>query len=299
VGLIAAAAIGEIAVRASGMVDFPIYEVEDAIGYLPRPAQHGCLLRRRCWVFNDLSMGTGVAWNPAGHLNLTLIGNSIVMGGNPYDQSQKLGPLLQQRLGERYAVWPIAAGGWTNVNESVYLMQHPQIARHTDVFIWEFMSGGLSQLSPWRGEYVFPSTRPICALCYVLRRYALGPALKLDPGELPPQGGTSAANLAAFEAQLALMADGDGGQRQGILFLYPGKSELQQARAGREWLPERAQVEALSRRYSLQIIDVARDPRWSENLYREDWHPNVQGNVVLADILSDALKQRLPPATSR
>jgi hypothetical protein len=275
----------ESSLRLVGAVDFPIYDVDDAIGYIPKPNQHGCFLNRRCWIFNDHSMGTAATWDPTLHPSVLLIGNSIVMGGNPYDQPQKLGPLVQRELGPDYSVWPIAAGGWTNLNESEYLARHPEVLRPDTFFVWEFMAGGLSQLSQWRGQYVFPSGHPICALWYVFRRYALGRIFNLDPDELPPRGAPASGNLARFEQQLAQMSSVSGRKNPGILLLYPGKEQLRLARAGQEWLPERQALEALSRSYGLRIVDVSRNPEWTEALYREDWHPTARGNSVLAHII--------------
>ena len=104
IGLLATLMIGEAAVREAGMVDFPNYAVDAEIGYIPRPNQHGCFLNRLCRVLNDRSMGTAAAWNPGPHPNVLLIGNSIVMGGDHYDQHDRLGPLVQQKVGPDYSV---------------------------------------------------------------------------------------------------------------------------------------------------------------------------------------------------
>src|ERR1035438_8247662 len=82
----------ELAVRLSGVVDFPTYLTDSEIGYLPRPNQSGSFLHINDWVFNDRSMGTAAAWDSSKRPNLLLIGNSVVMGGNPYAQKDKLGP---------------------------------------------------------------------------------------------------------------------------------------------------------------------------------------------------------------
>jgi hypothetical protein len=50
-----------------------------------------------------------------------LIGNGIVFDGNAFTHEDKLGSLLEKNLGGRYAVWSVAGGGWTNVNEMAYL----------------------------------------------------------------------------------------------------------------------------------------------------------------------------------
>jgi hypothetical protein len=178
----------EVAVRLSGAVDFPLYSVDSEIGYEVQPNQHGAFLGSYHWVFNDRGMGVSQNWSATGKLNLLLIGNSIVMGGNPYDQSEKLGPLLQKRLGERAMVWPAAVGGWTNVNETAYLQRNPDVVKAANFFIWEYMSGGFSQLSPHRGEYIWPTQKPTCATCYVVRRYVLPRFINFEMSELPPKG---------------------------------------------------------------------------------------------------------------
>jgi hypothetical protein len=290
-GLLMTVLIGEIAVRIVGLVDFPTYAVvDDQIGYIPRPTQKGCFLIDHCWAFNDLSMDTAVAWNPERHPNVLLIGNSVVMGGNPYDQRDKLPALLQQKLGTDYSLWPIAVGGWTNVNELVYLQRHTEVLAHAKFFVWEFMSGGLSQASPWLGEYVFPTTRPICALCYVIRRYLLPRFVTLNMDSLPPQGTINPASLAKFEETLAEISRIEGRKQPGILFLYPNNAELQTARHGREWLTERAELERLSRQYDLKLLDLSTYPEWTPLQYRDGTHPTVQGNMVLAAILSAAIR---------
>jgi len=293
IGLCATLVFGEAAVREAGLVDFPIYAVDNEIGYIPKPNQHGCFLNSRCWVFNDRSMGTATAWNPRLHPNVLLIGNSIVMGGSPYDQHDKLGELVQQKLGAAYSIWPIAAGGWSNVNEAVYLERHPEVLQETQFFVWEFMTGGVSQLSTWAGEYVWPQERPHWALWYALRRYALPRLFNFNMNELPPQGALNPVNLAKFEATLAKISQATGRMQPGILFLYPSKAQLQTARQGREWLPERQELQRLSHRYGLKLLDVSTYPEWTEAQYREGTHPTVAGNRVLAEILSAAIKDCL------
>ena len=84
-------------------------------------------------------------------MNIMVIGNSIVMGGNPLDQKDKLIPQIEKNLGSKYAVWPVGIGGWTTVNEMAYLARNPDVVKSTNFFIWEYMPGGLSGLSEWRG----------------------------------------------------------------------------------------------------------------------------------------------------
>jgi hypothetical protein len=153
VAVLALGIAAEILLRLVGAVDFPVYYVDDGIGYAIQPNQAGAFFRTHSWVFNDRSMGTAAMWDPTKRPNLLLIGNSIVMGGNPYQQPEKLGPLVQSELGDRVAVWPIAVGGWTEVNETVYLERNPDVASSAEFFVWIVLRGGLSQLSQWRGDY--------------------------------------------------------------------------------------------------------------------------------------------------
>ncbi|WP_342617493.1 hypothetical protein [Rhodoferax sp. GW822-FHT02A01] len=285
--------VAEGAVRLSGAVDFPIYSVDNEIGYLPAPNQSGKFLNRNSWVFNDRSMGTELAWSPAKKRNLLLIGNSIVMGGNPYDQADKLGPLLQVKLGDKVTVWPIAAGAWTNVNQSVYLRRNPDVLRAADFFVWEYMNGGFSQLSPDRGQYVFPSERPLLATWYVLRRYVLPRFIAFNMNELPPTGQSQQENVEQFERLVAEMSARKGNKVPGVLFMYPGKEEYIAMQKGTDYAPDRKELERIAATYGLKMIDVAKRPEWNVGLYREGTHPTVAGNKVLAEILATTIQEAL------
>jgi hypothetical protein len=153
--------LAEVAARVSGIADFPVYALDPQVGYIVRPNQSGKFLDKNAWVFNNRSMPTERVWGveSGGKPNVMLIGNSVVMGGNPLDQKDKLGPLFTADMGSAYSVWPIGIGGWTTVNEMAYLDRNPDVVNATHYFVWEYMRGGLSQMSAWRGEYVFPTQR--------------------------------------------------------------------------------------------------------------------------------------------
>jgi len=294
-GLIVIALIlgAELVARLSGIIDFPLYHVDDEIGYIPQPSQAGKFLHEDSWAFNDHSMGTVTPWTPVPP-GILLIGNSIVMGGNPYDQKQKLGPLLQQQMGDAYTVWPIAAGGWTNVNEMAYLKRNPEVALHPRFFVWEFMSGGLSGLSVWHGDLTWPRAHPTWASWYLFRRYVWPRLYHGLPSELPPVGAPNPAYLAQFKASVLALAQATSDGHSGLVFLYPNKSQYLSARRGEEWLPERSEIRNIAEKAGLDEIDIARQPEWNESLYRPDGvHPTVAGNQALAHILAVAVKQRI------
>ncbi len=281
-------AIGlEVGVRAAGYVDFPLYDLSDDIKYIPRAQQAGKFENLNDWYFNDKNMPVQDAWNPSGATNVLLIGNSIVMGGNPYKQADKLVSQVQDRLGAGKKVWPIAAGGWSQPNEIAYLRRHPELAEKTDYVAWEYMVGGLSFVSLWRGDYVFPTQKPVCAACYVFRRYVLPRYL---PGvlqsELPPMGVPEDVNLHEFDRELTALLKTANPARPGFLWLFPDMKQFQAARRGENWLPERPKIEDLAKRHGLRIVDVASNSEWREDFYRDGVHPNLEGNKVLGSILA-------------
>jgi len=283
----------EVGVRLSGIADFPIYSSDDQIGYCLRPNQSGKFLNRNHWFVNDRGMATAAPWNPAGHRNILILGNSIVYGGNPYDQKDKLAPTMQRELAAGDILWPIAAGGWTNVNEVAYLERNPDVVQSANFFVWEYMVGGLGGLARWHNEYGFPRTHPLWATGFVCRRYVLPQFINIDMNELPPTGAPMASNSQRFEAAIGKLNTAIGSTTPGILFLFPGEGQFLAARRGEEWLPERAEVERIARRYGLKLVDVSRSPEWHEGLYRDGTHPTVEGNKVLARILTSAIKQVL------
>ena len=283
----------EASVRLSGITDFPIYTWDTVIGYIPSANQRGSFLNKNSWAFNDRHMGTEKNWSPTEKSNLLLIGNSIVMGGNPYNQPDKLGPQLQSALGSQVNIWPIAAGGWTNVNETVYLERNPDIVSASNFFVWEYMHAGLSQLSVNRGEYVFPNEKPTFATWYVLRRYVLPKIIDLNMNELPPTGQMRQENLQAFEQQVRTLSEASHRNIPGLLFFYPGKAEYQDFKNGIDYVSDRKELMRIADRYNLKVVDVAMSPKWNLEQYREGTHPTATGNKVLAEILAPEIQDAL------
>jgi hypothetical protein len=213
------ACLVEIGIRESGLVDFPIYTIDGEIGYTPKANQAGRFLGKNAWVFNDRSMGIDRPWQPDESENTLLIGNSVVLGGNPYDQKDKLGPLIQHDMGQQDAIWPIAAGGWTNVNETIFLERHPEVVAATRFFVWEFMAGGLSKATKWEGDYIWPRERPLWATWYVFRHDVIPRLVSVRANELPPTGGIDPAALRRFTDMIDRLAFAIKRPAPGLLFL--------------------------------------------------------------------------------
>jgi hypothetical protein len=289
--LLSSALLIEALPRLFGLTDFPIYLTDPELGYIPAPNQSGRFLNKNAWSFNDRSMPTDVPWNSTLAPNLLLLGNSIVQGGNPIDQRERLASYLQRDLKSSFQVWPIAIGGWSNVNEVMYLERNADVAASCNFFIWEYMAGGLSELSKSRGDLLTPTHPPWFASWYVTRRYILPRYFDFGDSELPPTGLPNPENLAMLEAMAGRLSAHSRFAVHGIIFLYPESDRLELARLGREWLPERPQIEALAQRHNLLVIDIAQQRDWNQTLYRDAVHPSAEGNRVLGQILAEAVER--------
>jgi lysophospholipase L1-like esterase len=272
----------------AGFGSYPIYLLDSQIKYIPASKQSGVFLNRNHWFFNDRHMGNSDNWTPDIHPDVLLLGNSIVLGGNPYDHNEKLGPLLQNALGDKYSVWSVAAGGWTNINEMAYLDQNKDVAQNADIVVIEYMEGGLSIASPWPGYYVFPDHRPLLLSRYIIEKYAL-PSLKSripvnESGTLPHVGKIDLTQLERFTNILTALLK----TSKVIIFFYPTKSELANINAWKKTIEPVLQICKL---LPLTCVDVAGEQLWSASMYRDDdgVHPTVEGNRHLAGIIASAI----------
>ena len=89
------------------------------------------------------------------------------------------------------------------MNETVYLERNPDVVSAASFFVWVVLRGGLSQLSQWHSDYVFPRQGPLSATWYALHRYVLPRLISFNMSELPPQGAFSTEKLNEFEAMIA------------------------------------------------------------------------------------------------
>jgi hypothetical protein len=89
-----------------------------------------------------------------------LIGDSIVLGGDTFNPEDRLGPLLEKDLGERYTVWSVAANNWSNVNWMTYLDRNADVLHNADAVITEYSEDDLVAPAVWPGYYVYPDHKP-------------------------------------------------------------------------------------------------------------------------------------------
>ncbi len=271
--------VAEVAVRFSGISDFPIYQANEKIGYIPAPSQSGEFLRRNHWQFNSKSMGAP-EFSPSRAKDTLLIGDSIVLGGNPYREEDRLGPKLAAAL--KNPVWPISAGSWALRNELKYLKLHPEVVQEIDEFIFIINSGDFDEASSWSCERTHPRARPIWSTLYVFKKYVWDWE---DCGTIPleltvPKG--------SWKADLREFLTNEQVRNKPIsFFLYPNKEEMEGGdKSFLEYHSAEVLIEAKASNSVVSIFSVAKDARWRPTFYRDGIHPTIEGTRILADIIA-------------
>lgn len=261
IATIALAVAVEGVARISGVTDFPLYENSPALGYIPAPGQQGKFLNVNDWAFNERSMGVSQRFAPTGRTDIVLLGDSIVYGGNPLRQADKVGPALERATG--LDVWPVAAGSWGLANQLAYLKANPDVRAAADVLVFVLNRGDFDGASVWASELTHPTQRPTVALLYTAERYA-APRLGLELVDQKPP-----APVDWREDWHRLTA----GKRV-IVVRYPDRGE-----PAFDWpaMP------------GAEIIDLAADPAWKPAHYRDDIHTNAAGSRALAEIIARAI----------
>jgi len=213
----------EFVVRYVGLVDFPCYAADRFVGYQVAPNQAGVFLNKNRWFFNDKGMGTERVFQPQPSQDVLVIGDSIVLGGNPLDQPQKLGPQLTRLSGVMH--WPVAAGSWALANELAYLKANPDVVAGVSGFAFVLNSADFGQASSWACELTHPREKPTLALWYVFRKYVLkSTECGATPSDLKVPDVDWRTELKAF----ASSPDAQG--KPMVFWLYPTLQESQKPR---------------------------------------------------------------------
>jgi hypothetical protein len=272
--------LAEIAVRVAGLSDFPLYDADNVIGYIPKPSQFGKYLRKNDWQFNSQSMGA-VEFVPSDAVDILLIGDSLVQGGNSYRQEDRLGPQLGKVTNQ--TVWPISAGSWALRNELKYLSLHPDIVERSDRLIFVVNSGDFGQASSWSCEKTHPRVYSKWATLYVFRRYVWDwEKCSESPKELVVPNGDWGSELGSLFSSLHARG------KSMTFVLYPYKDEISGKKTLGELESHASEImrESGKAGFSTVIVSVGRDPRWNHGFYRDGIHPSFEGTRVLAEIIS-------------
>ena len=280
------ALLAEAGLRLAGVIDFPVYDTDEVIGYIPAPNQRGEFLNRNRWQINERSMGSE-HWQPHGQRDLLLLGDSIVWGGNPLNQIDKFGPQLQESI-PQWRVWSASAGSWSVLNQIAYLDRYPDVQREVDVVVWVLNTGDLArQSSQWASDSIHPRNRPHSALWYATEKY-LVPRLATATSNQQPATTMPDMIAASTADQLHTRLVQLTGKRV-LIVLYPNKTELSSTTP--HYLAFRQALRS-AMGSCCDWLEVREHPMWNAGLYRDSIHPTPEGNRVLASLIAKQLALR-------
>ena len=269
------------------MTDFPVYDTGPMIGYLPSPNQQGNFLNKNRWSINEKSQ-CSPKWEPDKKPDVLVIGDSVVWGGNPLDDSNKLGYQLQNRLPD-HSVWSAAAGSLAIPNLVAYTDRFPDVPSRMEHIIWVVNAGDYGERTQWATDRSHPRSRPLWGTWYLANKYVFFPILskrRAVSKSRPPEVSEETLNL--LRKKIQEISSDDDGPRHVIAF-YSGK-ELINGTANMELVEREAKCLSLTHECLgglCEIIVIQDDERWNDSLYRDAIHPSADGNSVLADILAD------------
>jgi hypothetical protein len=276
--------LAEVGLRMGGAIDFATYDVDPKIGYVPEPNQSGSFLNSRDWVLNDRAFGARQDWSKRSpsRKNMLVVGDSVVWGGNPLIENDRLGPSLEKQMGPPWQIWPAAAGGWSIANELEFMRRNIDVYRSADLAVWVINSGDMQPLAAFDSDQAHPRARPPSALFYYLDKYALSKLKTRNTAENPAIEDGARIEPAALEAFSSFVRNERSGDT--LIVIYPDVDDLT--------------VQATDfRRYALAFadlckgkvhcVDVSTQGTWGKAMYRDGIHPSGQGNRALAQIIGN------------
>lgn len=294
--LVVGAVGGELAARyALGMGDPPLFKADPQIEYLPLA---GRSYRR---FGNDVSYNSYSMRSPEfpaekadpAELRVMVIGDSVVNGGSPSDQSELattlLPGLLREELGRPVVVGNISCGSWGPLNQLEYVRRFGLFGADVVVIVLNSEDAGDAPTYAPLGREL-PTRTPLLALeelftLYVpkaFRYHVLGE--KEDLTAVPePNAEDVRASLAAVERLV------ETAREAGASVVLVHHFRLPELQAGK---PEKGyeNLKAVASKLGLPYVDtkheITRLMREKQQGYRDYIHPDAAGQVALAEILA-------------
>lgn len=266
-GIVAA----EISVRILGIADVPLRNANVLTGYIPLPNQSGRFLMND-WHVNNLSMISREPYSKDID-SIIVAGDSVVFGGNPIQQSDRVGEQLDALVGGR--VFAIGDGSWGFKNSIAYFLSSKDVLGDPKKVIFVLNSEDFNRPSSWRCYSTHPTSSPMSHLYFAVRKYRWPQCEVETPSDLVVPDFDIVAGLEEFFLQYP---DTDVS-----IVLYPTRSEL---KAG---ISFEAELEDVHMKFGhrIKMFDLGAAYRksnlvWGEHFYRDDIHPNPAGAKALA-----------------
>lgn len=279
VGVAIALIATEGALRTLGFSDFPLYDADASIGYIPKANQSGAFMNKNDWVFNEEHMGSG-PFRPGPGRDILLIGDSLVFGGNKYRQDQKLGASLQRALPQGTAVWPIGAGSWSLNNELTWLKKHAHVVSQVEDIVFVLNSEDLlDSASSWRCESTHPRSKPWSILWYQVQKH-------LSPErceEIPPELHVPATPWR--QGLMEWLKSPEVINKRIHFVLHPRKDELGTEPSNIDAMKKKLRGAGLD-----DVLDIGEAPGWHRDFYADIIHPTPEGNAILGKFIANHLQ---------
>lgn len=286
-----------------GLGDPPLLMAHPTIEYLAQPNQDCNRFGNRV-AYNQFSMRSDDPWDPRTNpdqLRVLVVGDSIVNGGNPTDQSELATTLLQARLraeGRPDAiVGNVSAGSWGVPNELAYLKEYGLMG--ADVVVLVLNRGDVDDVPTFAPLHptMQPTTTPASAVVEGWQRYVwpklFGRGGAKPPASAPPQQAADTTPKAepALKELVALVRD--AGARL-VVVQHTARAELEG-----DPHPGTLRLSATVRALGVpQIGDrdaLLEAAAAGKVVYRDHIHPNAEGQRALANVLADAVRLALEP----
>lgn len=283
-----------------GLGDPPLSVADAEIEYLFKPSQDVSRFGNRI-KYNAYSMRGDdfpFAKSSDDELRILVLGDSVANGGSQTDQSELATQLIQGRLSEQLArpviVGNVSAGSWGPGNLLAYLKRHGLL--EADVVALVISSHDASDVPDFKPVVDvspnFPGKKPVLALEELvfryLPRYLPGKAAP-DP-EPPAEQGTGAfAAIKDLQALIKLIQDAGVPM---IIVQHASRKELADGyEPGHDAIAEAAASADINTIDLGAAFQAAIDS--GENVYLDNMHPNAQGQAVLAEVLEEAILEKL------
>eukprot|EP01037_Dinobryon_pediforme_P015543 gene15543-15690_t len=227
---------------------------------------------------------------PAGTVRILVLGDSVANGGAQINDAQTWPLLLQRsisRPGKACEVLNAAAGGWALQNEQGWLAEHGTLG--AKIIILEINDQDLDQA--FAGTDIldsnpsFPTRNPPYALAEIMTRYVL-PRLGMGSGGADPGSTASAFQHRNVEpersavAKINAMAQANGAR----LAIFYWDTNLP---AHPDAVAARNALFALADHEKIQVLrPLLIGKPGSQALFRDQIHPNANGNAAIAAFLA-------------
>jgi len=272
-----------------GLGSPPLAYADPDYGYAFKPNQNLKRFGRRVF-YNEQGLRSEPlpAVKPPGELRVLCVGDSVTNGGVLTDQSQTYPYLLEaelRRAGRHARALNASAGSWGVENELAWLKKKGLL--ESDVVVLQIGTHDLAQR--WSsGDKVgrdvsLPDRRPLLAWKELIERYAAPRLSSFLAGPGPSPAPREEDHQACMRVIGELIAVVRGGRATPVILLTPDREELDQPKRSERW---RQDLMGLARREQAPLVDMLevfrREPDRGHGAFRDDVHPNEQGNLLMA-----------------